>query len=180
MRPARDRRRLGGGPVASPAVTDPSIDPGPSADEAMRELMQAAFDGVPLHDLVGIDLKEVGGGRAVVEIPLAGGALSSFGALHGGAVGVLVDVVSAAAASTSPAVDHATSTLVTSDLHVRYLGRARGERVRAEARVVKAGRALVVIDTEVVDSDGTLVATADVAMSIVPYRGSQSAASSGA
>jgi acyl-CoA thioesterase len=85
-------------------------------------------------------------------------------------VGVLVDVVSAAAASTSAVVDHATSTLVTSDLHVRYLGRARGEHVRAEARVVKAGRSLVVIDTEVVDSEGTLVATADVAMSIVPHR----------
>ena len=151
-------------------MTDPSPDP--IDDGAMLELMQAAFRGVPIHDLVGIDLKEVGGGRAVVEIPLEGGALSSFGTLHGGAVGVLVDVVSAAAASTSPALDHGSSTLVTSDLHVRYLGRAKGERVRAEARVVKAGRALVVIDTEVVDSTGTLVATADVAMSIVPHRGS--------
>jgi uncharacterized protein (TIGR00369 family) len=149
-------------------VTDTSTDP--SADDLLLGLMQDAFRGVPLHDLVGIDLKAVGGGRAVVEIPLSGGALSSFGALHGGAVGVLVDVVSAAAASTSPALDHATSTLVTSDLHVRYLGRARGDHVRAEARVVKAGRSLVVVDTEVVDSEGTLVATADVAMSIVPHR----------
>ncbi len=140
-------------------------------DDVMLELMQDAFRGVPIHDLVGIDLKAVGDGRAVVEIPLTGGALSSFGALHGGAVAVLVDVVSAAAASTSASIDHGTSTLVTSDMHVRYLGRARGDHVRAEARVVKAGRSLVVIDTEVVDSSGTLVATADVAMSIVPHRG---------
>ena len=146
-------------------VTDPSTD----TDEVMRDLMQAAFAGVPIHDLIGIDLKEVGGGRAVVEIPLAGGALSSFGTLHGGAVAVLLDVTCAAAASTATSVDHSTHTLVTADLHVRYLGRARGESVRAEARVVKGGRSLIVIEADVTDGTGAVVAVADMAMSVVPH-----------
>lgn len=143
--------------------------------DALLEMMRDAFRGVPLHDLVGIDLREVGEGRAAAEIPLAAGALSSFGTLHGGATALLVDVTCAAAASTDPSVDHSTHTLVTSDLHVRYLGRARGDRVRAEARVVKAGRALVVLECELTDDRGALVATADMAMSIVAHRAAPAA-----
>lgn len=153
-----------------PDAPDPDVA---VVGDGLLELMRDAFRGVPLHDVVGIDLREVGNGRAAVEIPLADGALSSFGTLHGGAIAVLFDVTCAAAASTDPSIDHSTHTLVTSDLHVRYLGRARGERVRAEARVVKAGRALVVLAAELTDDGGGLIATADMAMSLVAHRAPQ-------
>ena len=59
---------------------------------------------------------------------------------------------------------------VTADLHVRYLGAARGDTVRAVARLVKAGRTLVVVEADVIDSEERLVAKADFSASLVPLR----------
>jgi uncharacterized protein (TIGR00369 family) len=53
---------------------------------------------------------------------------------------------------------------------VRYLGAARGEKVRAEAEVVKAGRTLIVVEADVLDSEDRLVAKADFSASLVPLR----------
>ncbi len=66
--------------------------------------------------------------------------------------------------------DHTTTALVTADLHVRYLGAARGDRVRVEAKVVKAGRQLVVVQGEVIDGEERVVAVCDFAASLVPLR----------
>lgn len=131
-------------------------------------LWRDAFRGVPLHDLLGVDVVEVGEGRAVMEVPLEAGALSATGTLHGGAIAVLCDISCAAAASLVPTVDHATHALVTADLHVRYLGRARTGPVRSEARVRKAGRALIVVEAEITDGAGTVVAVADMSATLVP------------
>jgi acyl-coenzyme A thioesterase PaaI-like protein len=59
---------------------------------------------------------------------------------------------------------------VTADLHIRYLGRPKGTVVRAEARVLRAGRQLIVVDCRVVDDLGNLIAFADFAGMIVPLR----------
>jgi uncharacterized protein (TIGR00369 family) len=145
-----------------------------SDDEASLALWREAFQGVPLHDLLGVDVVEVGDGHAVMEIALEAGALSAVGTLHGGAIAVLCDISCAAAASLVPSVDHATHALVTADLHVRYLGRARTGPIRADARVRKAGRALIVVEAEVTDGEGTLVAVADMSASLVPRPGGPS------
>ena len=82
----------------------------------------------------------------------------------------MCDVTCAAAASSASTYDHAKVALVTADLHVRYLGPARGDRVRAEAHVVKAGRTLIVVQGEVTDGEGRPVAVADFAAMLVPLR----------
>src|SRR5688572_33426989 len=124
--------------------------------------MRAAFLDVPLHKLLGLDVVEVGEpGTATMAIPLTGNALGRTGNLHGGAVSLLCDLACAAAASTASTYDPTTTALVTADLHVRYLGPATGESVRAEAKVVKAGRTLVVVQAEVTDRSDRLIAVAD-------------------
>ena len=60
---------------------------------------------------------------------------------------------------------------MTADLHIRYLGRpSRGDAVRAEARVVRAGRMLVVVETRVLDEADKIIATGDFSSMLVPRR----------
>ena len=140
-------------------------------DPEMARLMEQAFLDVPLHGLLGLEVLDVGRpGVAAMAIPLKEPALGATGQLHGGVIAVLFDLVCAAAATTATTYDHTTTALVTADLHVRYLGAARGERAIAEARVVKAGRTLIVVEGDLKDSDDRLVARADFSASLVPLR----------
>lgn len=137
----------------------------------LAAMMRQAFLDVPLHGLLGLEVIEVGEpGRAVMAIPLAANALGRTGQLHGGVIAVLCDLTCAAAATTASSYDPAAMSLVTADLHVRYLGPAKGESVRAEAEVVKAGRTLIVVAAEVQDSTGRAVAVADFSAMLVPFR----------
>ena len=141
------------------------------SDPDMARLMREAFLDVPLHQLLDLEVIDVGRpGVASMAIPLKQPALGATGQLHGGVIAVLCDLACAAAATTSTTYDHTTTALVTADLHVRYLGAAKGEKVRAEAQVVKAGRTLVVVEADVLDSEDRLVAKADFSASLVPLR----------
>jgi uncharacterized protein (TIGR00369 family) len=140
-------------------------------DEALREAVREAFEDVPLHRFVGLRLISAGDdGPAVMEIELSENALGRTGQLHGAAVALLCDVTCAAAASSASTYDFTTHALVTADLHVRYLGPARGEVVRCEASVVKAGRTLIVVQADVTDGDGRAVAVADFSAMLVARR----------
>ena len=140
-------------------------------DPELARLMKEAFVDVPLHRLLELDVLDVGRpGVATMAIPIKANALGRTGQLHDGAVSLLCDLACAAAASTASTYDATTMALVTADLHVRYLGPAKGEVVRAEARVVKAGRTLIVVAAEVKDDTDRLLATADFSAMLVPYR----------
>jgi acyl-CoA thioesterase len=140
-------------------------------DPEMARLMRQAFLDVPLHGLLGLEVIDVGRpGVSSMAIPLRPPALGATGQLHGGVIAVLFDLVCAAAATTAVTYDHTTTALVTADLHVRYLGAARGERAIAEAHVVKAGRTLVVVEGEIRDGEDRVVAKADFSASLVPVR----------
>ena len=78
-------------------------------------------------------------------MPVAPGAFNASGNLHGGAIATLVDVAAGSVAARTSSFRPGENTLVTADLHVRYLGRPKGDVVRAEARVMRAGRQLIVV-----------------------------------
>jgi uncharacterized protein (TIGR00369 family) len=146
-------------------------EPVTGMDPEMARLMKEAFVDVPLHRLLELDVVDVGRpGVATMAIPIKANALGRTGQLHGGAISLLCDLACAAAASTASTYDATTTALVTADLHVRYLGPAKGAVVRAEAQVVKAGRTLIVVAAEVKDDTDRLLATADFSAMLVPYR----------
>jgi uncharacterized protein (TIGR00369 family) len=83
------------------------------------------------------------------------------GAIHGGVLATLIDHCGG----------HAAGVLAgrggpTADLHVRYLARAGASPVRADARIVRSGRQLVVVEVRVTDADGTLVAIGDLSVAV--------------
>jgi acyl-CoA thioesterase len=141
------------------------------ADPELARLMEQAFLDVPLHGLLDLEVVDVGRpGVATMAIPLRPPAMGATGQLHGGVIAVLCDLACAAAASTASTYDATSTALVTADLHVRYLGAARGDRVRAEAKVVKAGRTLIVVEADVIDGDERVVARADFSAMLVALR----------
>ena len=129
-------------------------------------------DSIPLHEF--LELEYVGGndgsGTGEVRMPVKPNAFGFTQNLHGGAIATLVDLTCALAAVRSTAFDPAVESLVTADMHVRYVGRPRTDHVVARAEVVRSGSQLIVVDCKVTDDDGHVVASADFSMMKVPLR----------
>ena len=158
-----DDGKAGGAPVGDHPYGGFSTD--------VIELLRVAHSSTPLHQLLGLQF--VSGpdpAVVIVEMPVAPGAFNGSGNLHGGAIASLVDVASGSAAARAGTFRPGVNTLVTADLHVRYLGRPKGTVVRAEARVMRAGRQLIVVECRVADDLGNIIAFADFAGMIVPLR----------
>lgn len=150
--------------------TSPLDDP-----TAIARRVRAA--NVPLHALLGFEFfrPEKGSRIAEVRMPVREESSGHGGHLHGGAIATLVDLACAVAAARATSFDPAVESLVTADLHVRYLRPARLAWVVAVAEVIRIGSQLIVIECKVHDSSdglehGALVATADFSMMRVALR----------
>jgi uncharacterized protein (TIGR00369 family) len=157
-------------------------------DEEHLERLRAEFRETPLHALLAIEYIDVenprkgvvppvgpGGGpvpegACVVRMPVRPEAFGVAGNLHGGAIATLIDVAAASAAARNSSFVPGQNTLVTADIHVRYLGRPKGEWVDAVATVIRAGRQLIVVECRVVDPIGNVIAAADFSSMVVPLR----------
>jgi uncharacterized protein (TIGR00369 family) len=139
-------------------------------DEAVAEARRN-FPTMPLNRLLGISVREPDdSGVVVADMPVRPEAFNMSGNLHGGALATLIDVAGGSCAARASAFDPSTQSLVTADLHVRYLGRPKGDTVRAEARALRAGRMLIVVEIRVLDPLDNVIAYADFSSMVVPRR----------
>jgi uncharacterized protein (TIGR00369 family) len=139
--------------------------------ESDRESVRTALRrDTPLHELLGLEIVEIGEGHAVLSMPVRPQAFNSTGNLHGGAIATLIDVAAGTAAARGSGFEPGRQSLVTADLHVRYLGRPHGDTVYARAQILKAGRQLIVVECRVTDVEERVIAAADFSMMIVPLR----------
>lgn len=127
---------------------------------------------IALHDLLGLEFtwQEGPGSTSEVHMPVRPESFGFTNNLHGGAIATMVDLACALAAARSTGHDPTVESLITTDMHVRYLGRARTDSVTAKASVVRAGSKLIVVDCSVVDGGDHLIASADLSMMRVPLR----------
>jgi acyl-CoA thioesterase len=130
-------------------------------------LTREAFRANPFHELLGIELDERGPGFARVRLPAAerlrGGVA---GSLHGGVLSALADI--ACLAAMQGVFDGRSRPAGTAELNISYLRPALGAYVLAEARVLKTGRTLAVVDVDMSDPDGRLVAKSRVSYALRP------------
>lgn len=134
----------------------------------MNDYARRFREGNPLHTLLDVELLERGEGRARVRLPVTERVKGGVGgAAHGGVISALVDIVTLAAMSTvaRPGEEEMAGT---AELSVSYLRPALGDFVYAEARVLKKGRTLAVLDIDVTDPSGRLVAKARVSYALRP------------
>lgn len=127
---------------------------------------------IPLHALLRLEFvpPEEGSGVAEVRMPVAPDAFGFTANLHGGAIATMVDLACALAAARATNFDPVRQSLVTADMHVRYLGRPRTGTVIARAEVVRVGSQLIVVECKVRDEEDHVIASADFSMMLVSLR----------
>jgi uncharacterized protein (TIGR00369 family) len=112
----------------------------------LEELARFMEQGIPFNKVLGLKLRSLEKGRALLEVPfrdeLVGDPFRP--ALHGGVLSALADTAGGAAVWGS--VPDPRSRVSTIDLRLDYLRPARLEAVLADARVVRLGNRVGVVD----------------------------------
>lgn len=111
--------------------------------------------GAPQH--LGITVESVKKGKVVLRLDVRPHHKQIHGVVHGGIVATLVDTAAGIAAAT--VVDRRTP-VATVEFKINYLEAIPGGRLRAVARVLRAGRHFIVVECDVWDKKRRLAAKA--------------------
>ena len=125
--------------------------------EAQRQRVERALDTVPFAKLLGIQLESVVSGHAVLVLPIREELKQNNAIVHGGAIASLIDSAMAFAIIPLLTENERTTTV---DFTIHYLRPLVEGVAKASARVVRAGRRIVVVSAEVLDDQERLAATA--------------------
>jgi uncharacterized protein (TIGR00369 family) len=122
------------------------VSPGRGLDPATEARVRASFGAQTMLSTLQATMVQVAPGRVVLEMPRDGRFGQQFGYTHAGAVTALVDTACGYAAMTTMAADRE---VLTVDFTANFVAPAEGERFRATATVLRAGRTIVVTRGEV-------------------------------
>jgi uncharacterized protein (TIGR00369 family) len=132
------------------------------ADE-MYEAFQKALKGgaglpqAPIGKLLGFTNPELGPGTATIELDADERLANPMGTLHGG---VLCDIADAAMGVAFATELERGETFTTLELKINFMKPVWRSRLRAVAKVVKRGRTVGLVECDVFDDKGSLVARA--------------------
>ena len=126
-------------------------------EKQATELVRRRMKESESCELLGFDVESVHDGRAIFRLDVRPRHKQIHGVVHGGILAALADTTAAIAAYT---VIPKGVEIATLELKINYLEPVPGGRVRAEARVLRAGRNFVVAKCEIFDARGKLAAKA--------------------
>ena len=129
----------------------------PGEAERMIELVRARMKNNGAVELLGFEVLNIEKGQATFGLEVMAHHKQFQGVVHGGILAALADTTAAIAAYS--AVPQGTE-LATVELKINYLEPVPGGRVRAEAKVLKAGRNFVVTECEIYNENGSMAAKA--------------------
>jgi len=109
---------------------------------------------IPFAELLGIRLKQRGGGRAVFELDVRPDLTNSFDAAHGGVVMTLLDIAMAIAARS---LDAKSVGAITVEMKATFIGPGKGT-LTATGHCLHHGRSVALCEAEITDAAGKLVA----------------------
>jgi uncharacterized protein (TIGR00369 family) len=132
-------------------MTDEALTP--EQEQRIRE----GFKNIPFAHLLGIEIGELKRGEAIMYLEVRDELRRNNGIAHGGVIASLVDTAAAFAILTLLKSDETTTTI---DLTIHYLRPFIKGRATAHARVLRAGRRIIVISIEVLDEAKAVLATA--------------------
>jgi uncharacterized protein (TIGR00369 family) len=111
----------------------------------------------PIAQMIGFDLVSVKAGEAVIEFQATEAHANPMGTLHGG---VLCDIADAAMGIAYSASLNEGESFTTLELKINFLKPVWKARLRAVGRVVKQGRTVGLVECDIADEKGSLVAHA--------------------
>jgi uncharacterized protein (TIGR00369 family) len=130
---------------------------GSSLLEHVRKMLEDSIPPPPIAQLVGFDLKTIGGGRAVIEFEAGKRHANPMGTLHGG---ILCDVTDAAMGMAYASTLKSGESFTTLELKINFLKPIWNAKLRAEGKVIGGGRTIGLVECNVFDEDERLVAHA--------------------
>jgi uncharacterized protein (TIGR00369 family) len=128
-------------------LVDPLADTDNSADTRVR----ASFAKQTIMTTIGASVASVKKGEVEIILPFSDKVLQQHGFIHAGAVATIADSACGYAALSVMPDDAA---VLTTEFKIHLLSPAKGERLRAVGRVVRAGRKLVIAMGEVFAEEG--------------------------
>ena len=134
----------------------------------LRTRIQASFDRQSMMVTFGAQLDVVAQGSATLSAPILPGSRQQQGFAHAALTFGLGDSAAGYAALTMIPEDQE---VVTAEIKINLIAPAKGDRLIARGRVIKPGRRLIVVTSEVAsvaDGDETLVAILQGTMVPVP------------
>jgi uncharacterized protein (TIGR00369 family) len=112
---------------------------------------------IPFVSHLKILTEALGHGEARLSLPIESHLTNSFGTVHGGVILSLLDVALCTAART---LHPESAGVITIDLSTSFIGAGSGEKLLADARVMKDTRSVSFVEAEAKNQDGSLVAKA--------------------
>lgn len=111
----------------------------------------------PIAELIGMTFVSAGDGRAVIEMDATERHANPMGTLHGGVLCDLADLAMGAAYASTLAEGESFTTL---ELKINFLKPVWNAHLRAVGHVVRRGRTVGMVECDVTDEEGNLVARA--------------------
>jgi uncharacterized protein (TIGR00369 family) len=139
-------------------------------DDARLQFTRDYQKRIPFVSHLRILTEALGEGSARLSLPVEPHLTNSLGTVHGGVILSLLDVALCTAARTL----HPDSTgVITIDLSTSFIGGGSGEKLFAEARVLKDARSMSFVEAEAKNADGSLVAKAIATVRVRKQSGSE-------
>ena len=129
----------------------------PKITKELLELTRNRMKRSRLPALLGFYVESLAPGRAVLSMKVKEHHRQIHNVVHGGVLAALADTAAAIAAYT--AVPKGTE-IATIELKINYLSAVPDGKIKAEGKVLRAGRNFVVTECEVFDAKGALAAKA--------------------
>jgi uncharacterized protein (TIGR00369 family) len=121
--------------------------------EAMRDKWKGAAPAIA--KTLGFTLTDIAPGRATIEIDVDERFANPMGTLHGG---VLCDIADAAMGMAYASELERGESFTTLELKINFFKPVWRAHLRAEGKVVKRGRTVGMVECDVLDEKGSLVA----------------------
>jgi len=125
--------------------------------ELAQKMLSGEIEPAPVAKLIGFELVSIEKGKAVMTLQTDERHWNPMGTLHGG---VICDIADAAVGIAYASLLDDGESFTTLELKINFLKTVRKELLRAEASVVRAGRTVGMVECNVTDSKGNLVARA--------------------
>lgn len=148
--------------ILRPTMTERDFD-----EPAVLARVGEIFAAAPHMTALGVSLVRVGPGLCESVLAVRPEHIQQNGFVHAGVTAAMGDHTAGGAAATLAPEDHG---VLTTEFSIHLLRPARGKELRCVAKVLRSGRTLSVVESEV-SADGVLVAKLTATLAIVPARG---------
>jgi uncharacterized protein (TIGR00369 family) len=145
-------------------------EPAADAEDARRGRVERIFADAAFVTHLGIRLDAVGEGWCATSMEPSPAHLQQHGWVHAGVVTTLADHTAGGAARAATAADQ---DVLTIELKINFLRAARAGRLVARGRTLRAGRRIIVAESEVFsahDGEPELVAKCISTLVVIPQK----------